>query len=232
MAKDPEEEDTGGHPTGGSGPREDAPPVAHRRPRRAPVAAGQQRILQFNGKRLSLRLEPAFWDALEASADRRRTRLNRLVADLAQRMEPGGNLASALRVHCLRDVEGLAQARAFAADRTSVLALVDSAPAPCLVLGNDQRIAAVNGPFVTWVGRSPEDLVGDHVLRHFRFRGNRSLEELWRGLGRHWSLPEASRIINIEPGRVLAANVRLVPVLTGRERPACLVWVIRENRRG
>lgn len=204
----------------------DQPPTA----RRAALVA-EQRILQFEGKRYSLRLEPPFWEALQASADRRRTRLNRLVADVVGRIEPGGNLASALRVHCLRDVEGLAQARAFAADRTSVLALVESAPAPCLVLAHDQRIAAVNGPFVTWLGRSAEDLVGDHVLRHFRFRGIRSLEELWRGLGRHWFLPEASRIINIEPGRVLAANARLVPVLTGRDRPACLVWVIREDRR-
>lgn len=206
-------------------------PKAGARPAREARAA-QQRILQVDGKRYSVRLEPDFWMALEASAERRRTRLNRLVAQLAQRLDDDGNLASALRVHCLRELRRLVQAKALAADRVSLLALAESAPAPCLVLGHDQRIIAANEAFGAWIGRSPDDLAGEPVLRHFRFRGARSFEELWRALGRQWLSPEASRIINIEPGRVLAANATLVPVLTGRERPSCLVWVMKEAKRG
>lgn len=194
-------------------------------------ASAEQRILQVDGRRYSLRLEQPFWDALEASAARRRTRLNRLVAQLAARLG-GGNLASALRVHCLRELQRQVQSRALAADRTSLLALAASAPAPCLVLGHDQRIAAANGAFGAWLGRPSDEIVGDSVLQHFRFRGIHPFEELWRGLGRQWLLPEASRIINIEPGRVLAANATLVPVLMSRERPSCLVWVVKESRRG
>ncbi len=195
-------------------------------------AAGEQRILQVEGKRYSLRLEPPFWGALEDHAARRKMRLNRLVADFAARLEPRANLASSLRVHCLRVVQRQVRENAHATDHTSLLALADSAPAPCMVLDSDQRIVAVNGAFLTWVSREPDDLVGDPVLRHFRFRGARSFDDLWRGLGRHWLLPETSRIINIEPGRVLAANASLVPVLTGQQQPSCLVWVVKEHRRG
>lgn len=209
-----------GQPTAGAGP------VAEAR-------AAQQRILQVDGKRYSVRLEPDFWMALEASAERRHVRLNRLVAQLAERLGAGGNLASSLRVYCVRELRRLVQAKALATDRTSLLALASSAPAPCLVLGgHDQRIVMANEAFSAWIGRSPDDLIGEPVLRHFRFRGVHSFEELWRELGRQWLLPEASRIINIEPGRVLAANATLVPVLTGRERPSCLVWVVKEARRG
>jgi predicted DNA-binding ribbon-helix-helix protein len=219
---------------GGEAERKEAEPA------RAPGAgrtaasppAAEQRILQADGRRYSVRLEPAFWAALEASAERRRLRVNRLVAELAGRLDADGNLASTLRVYCLRELQRLAQARTQTADRTSLLALAETAPAACLVLGHDRRIVAANDAFVAWLGRPRDDLVGSPVLRHFRFRGVLAFEERWRELGRQWLLPEAMRIINIEPGRVLAANATLVPVLTARIRPSCLVWVKTEGRRG
>jgi len=61
----------------------------------------EQRILQLDGKRYSLRLEHEFWAALEAIASRRKLRLNRLVAEIASRRSGDTNLSSLLRVFCL-----------------------------------------------------------------------------------------------------------------------------------
>lgn len=80
----------------------------------APVTASlwEQRILQLDGKRYSLRLEREFWSALEAIARRRKLRLNRLVADIASRRPAESNLSSMLRVYCLGEVERAAGALA------------------------------------------------------------------------------------------------------------------------
>lgn len=77
-----------------------------------PVAASlwEQRVLQLDGKRYSLRLECEFWSALEAIARRRKLRLNRLVAGIASSRPPESNLSSMLRVYCLGEVERAAGA--------------------------------------------------------------------------------------------------------------------------
>ncbi len=192
-----------------------------------PGSEWEQRILQLAGRRYSLRLEACYWQALEAISRRRRQRLNRLVAEMAQQRAPGVNLASALRVLCVEELGRADLARQLAAERTSVLALVQSAPAPGLLLDAGQRIIALNSAFAQWVGMDQERLLGEPALRHFRFRAEPQFAVLWAGLGREWTEPHAARIVNIEPGRVLASNVRLVPVIAGRGRPLCLAWVLK-----
>lgn len=77
---------------------------------RVAASLWQQRVLQLDGKRYSLRLECAFWSALEAIARRRKLRLNRLVADIASGRPAESNLSSILRVYCLGEVERAAGA--------------------------------------------------------------------------------------------------------------------------
>jgi len=192
-----------------------------------PGAAWEQRILQLAGRRYSLRLEACYWQALEAISRRRRQRLNQLVAETARLRAPGANLASALRVLCVEELGRADLARQLSAERTSLLALVQSAPAPGLLLDAGQRIVALNGAFAQWVGMEESQLLGESALRHFRFRSEPQFAVLWAGLGREWTEPHAARLVNIAPGRVLASNARLVPVIAGRGRPLCLVWVLK-----
>lgn len=56
----------------------------------------QPRIVQYKKKRYALRLETIFWRQLEQIAFRRRTKLGRLVAELAEANE-GPNLSSFVR---------------------------------------------------------------------------------------------------------------------------------------
>jgi predicted DNA-binding ribbon-helix-helix protein len=192
-----------------------------------PGAAWEQRILQFAGRRYSLRLESCYWQALEAIARSRRQRLNHLVADLAKTRAPGANLASSLRVLCVEELGRADLARQLSVERTSLLALVQSAPTPGLLLDAGQHIVALNAAFAQWVGMAEDQLLNEPALRHFRFRSLPQFAVLWTGLGDEWTEPHAVRIVNIAPGRVLAANARLVPVVAGRGKPLCLVWVLK-----
>ncbi|HEV2264322.1 MAG TPA: ribbon-helix-helix domain-containing protein [Stellaceae bacterium] len=188
----------------------------------------QQRILQVAGRRYSLRLETCYWETLTAIAGRRRQRLNRLVAEIAALVEDA-NLAARLRVFCLEESRQATRTREFAVERTSVLGLIESAPIPALAVDANGRIIAVNAPFSTWLGTPTEPLTGTPLLRHFRFhcRAGRTAEALWKELGGSWATAESARMIHIAPGRVLAANARLVPVIVTRGRPLCVVWVTK-----
>lgn len=188
----------------------------------------QQRILQVAGRRYSLRLETCYWQTLTAIAAHRRQRLNRLVAEIAVLAEEA-NLAARLRVFCLEESRQATQAREFAVERTSVLGLITSAPIPALAADASGRIIAVNAPLSAWLGTPAGPLTGTPLLRHFRFhcRAGCAVEALWKELGGSWATAESTRMIHIAPGRVLAANARLVPVIVTRGRPLCVVWVTK-----
>ncbi|HLI23119.1 MAG TPA: ribbon-helix-helix domain-containing protein [Stellaceae bacterium] len=181
----------------------------------------EQRILQLDGKRYSLRLEPEFWSALEAIATRRKLRLNRLVAEVAARRSATVNLSSAVRTFCLGEIERSAAARSVALDAASIAALIENAPAPGLVLDAEQIVLAVNDAFLHWSGIKRALVLRQKLARHFRFQGASTFDDLWTRPARE----EQTRIVGIMPGRVLAAEVTLVPLLGARGRRLCGLWV-------
>jgi predicted DNA-binding ribbon-helix-helix protein len=181
----------------------------------------EQRILQLDGKRYSLRLEHEFWGALEAIASRRKLRLNRLVAEIASHRSGESNLSSVLRVFCLGEVERATAGRSVALDAASITALVEAAPAPGLLLDADQIVLAANGAFLHWSGVKRALLLRQKLAAHFRMQSASGFDGLWSRPVRE----EETRIIGVMPGRVLAADARLVPVLSARGRRFCVVWV-------
>ena len=64
--------------------------------------AVEKRSVLVAGHRTSVSLEPEFWDALKAIAERRNTSLNRLIAEIDA--ERSGNLSSAIRVFVLKSL--------------------------------------------------------------------------------------------------------------------------------
>ena len=188
----------------------------------------QQRILQAGGRRYSLRLETCYWETLTAIAARRRQRLNRLVAEIAARAN-GANLASRLRVFCLEESRHATVSREFTSERTSVITLIENAPAPALAADARGRIIVVNAPFLAWLGGASQPPIGTPLLRHFRFylRAGCTIEALWQKLGGDWTEVECARMIHIAPGRVLAANVRLAPVFAVRRKLLCVIWITK-----
>jgi predicted DNA-binding ribbon-helix-helix protein len=187
----------------------------------------QQRILQSGGRRYSLRLEHCYWDSLANIAARQGVRINRLVADIAGRVD-GANLASSLRAFCLEETERAALRLETPAGRTSVVTLVETAPVPALAVDASGRIAVANAPLLEWIGAHSETLLGTPLLRHFRIHGRAGLdiETLWQEHDPAATL-EAARMIHIVPGRVLTANVRLIPVKSARSRSLCVIWIVK-----
>jgi len=64
----------------------------------------QKRSLTIAGHHTSIALEPEFWAALEALANKRGLRLTALI-EAIDRSRPGPNLSSALRVAVLLDAQ-------------------------------------------------------------------------------------------------------------------------------
>ena len=198
---------------------------AARRPTGAPLGpptSWEQRILQLNGKRYSLRLEPEFWAALEAIASRRKLRLNRVVAEIALHRSRESNLSSLLRVFCLAEMERGTAGRSLALDSASITALVEAAPAPGLLLDTDQLILAANGAFIRWSGVKRALLLRQKLAAHFRLETASSFDGLWVRPLRE----EETRIVSVVPDGALAAAAKLVPLLSARGRRLCVLWVI------
>jgi predicted DNA-binding ribbon-helix-helix protein len=192
---------------------------------RAPTALispWEQRILQLEGKRYSLRLEHEFWAALEAIASRRKLRLNHLVAEIASHRPSESNLSSTLRVFCLAEMERATAGRSLALEGASVTALIEAAPTPGLLVDADQIVLAANDSFLRWSGLTRPLLLRQKLATRFRVQGASSFDGLW-------SRPikeEETRIVGIMPGRVLAAEATLVPMHSARGRRLCVVWVV------
>jgi predicted DNA-binding ribbon-helix-helix protein len=186
------------------------------------VSPWEQRILQLDGKRYSLRLEHEFWAALEAIATRRKLRLNHLVAEIASHRPSENNLSSTLRVFCLAEVERATAGRSLALEGAGITALVTAAPAPGLLVDADQIVLTANDSFLHWSGLTRPLLLRQKLAARFRLQGASSFDGLW-------SRPikeEETRIVGIMPGRVLAAEAKLVPMLSARGRRLCAVWVV------
>ncbi|HEV8016397.1 MAG TPA: hypothetical protein VGP48_12745 [Stellaceae bacterium] len=95
------------------------------------------------------------------------------------------------------------------------------APAPGAVLDADQIVLAANLAFLHWSGAKTALLLRQKLAAHFRFADASSFDRQWSGPMRE----ENTRIVGITPGRVLAAEVSLVPVQSARGRRRCVLWV-------
>lgn len=187
-----------------------------------PAPPWEQRILQLEGKRYSLRLEHEFWSALEAIAARRKLRLNRLVADVAARRPADANLSSVLRVFCLGEKERAAGSRSMSADGANIAALVEGAPAAGLVLDHEAIVLAANDAFLRWSGLQRAQLLGHRLGDRFTLQGASGFDSLWRVPARE----KKARIVGVMPGRVVAAEASFVPLPAARGRRLCVVWVM------
>lgn len=208
-------------------------------PTTAEYVPAQQRIVQADGRRYSLKLEPPFWAALTAAAERRGVRLGRLVADLAAALPPDGNLASHLRVFCLTEADRAVAAAEeagrrshLAAGATDIDTLVEHCPAPCLVLAIDRRILRVNDGFSRWYGPAAANLAGKSFDHFFKLRTTQPLEAMLRGFATGDVAYTKAHLLYVVPGRVVAAPARLMPVARRAADDFALLLMVAETPKG
>lgn len=186
----------------------------------------EHRIVQADGRRYSIKLESGFWRSLQDASAERQVRLNHLIAAVAEQPAPTMNLASRLRVFCLSALRSRLTNVTYASSRTSLLAVIEGAPSPCLMVSAGQVILAANKGFRAWFGGGIDQEIGRPMRRAFRFKTRRTIDEIWVDYEQGRMTEESARMINFAPGRVLAANVTLAPVaMGGKARFVCLVWL-------
>jgi predicted DNA-binding ribbon-helix-helix protein len=190
----------------------------------------ESRVLQHDKRRYCLRLEPVFWRVLERFAQRRQLRPGRIVAELegGAKIGPGGaaNLTSRLRAYLMAEAEAALAAGALGASAANLELLVGAAPAPALVLGPERGIVAANAALGAWLGPGHAPLIGAELTEVFQVRTRRPLNEVWRRLVQGQTAEAEARFLHLAPGRVLAAEGRLVALRRRRgEAFACVVWL-------
>lgn len=167
------------------------------------------RIVQFNNRRYSIRLEPVFWRALETLAERNQLRLGKFIAQLEETYQ-GKNFSSFLRVYSMLDAErGLAEGR-LSDGRASLLDLIEACPAPGVVLSHDRTIIACNAAFTAWLGKPESPVVGSALTAVLQVRTRRSLNEVWQDMIDGVSPSIDARILHVAPGRVSTAQGRIL----------------------
>jgi predicted DNA-binding ribbon-helix-helix protein len=181
--------------------------------RRALSAVGIQtpkpRIVQYQNRRYSIRLEPVFWQALESLAGREGMRLGRFIAELAERYN-GNNFASHLRVISMVESErALAQA-SMLPTRDNILGVVRACSSPGLVLSRYRTILAHNDGFLEWLGAPEESLAGADLTSVIQVRTRRPLNDLWLDMVAGNVASAEANVLHVEPGRVIAAAAKLL----------------------
>lgn len=181
--------------------------------RRALSAVGIQtpkpRIVQYQNRRYSIRLEPVFWQALESLAEREDMRLGRFIAELAERYS-GNNFASHLRVISMVESErALAQA-SLLPTQDNIFGVVRACPSPGLVLSRYRTILAHNDGFLEWLGAPEESLAGADLTSVIQVRTRRPLNDLWLDMVAGNIISAEANVLHVEPGRVIAAAAKLL----------------------
>jgi predicted DNA-binding ribbon-helix-helix protein len=178
----------------------------------------RHRIVQHQGRRYSLKLDPVVWDRLEELAQDRGLRLNQLIGEVAGSAIEESNLTNALRNFCmtatldrLREVERDLEERRFTSQGVPIAVIVDACPAPVLAVSRTQIIQRANLAAQHWMGAEESTLVGKPIANYIQIRCqvpiDKILEEFDNGLHRIFQ----GRILYLRPGRVVTARVNICP---------------------
>ena len=173
--------------------------------------APKPRVVQYRGRRYSIRLETVFWKFLEVLASRQNLRLGRYIAGLAGSYG-GNNLSSYLRVVCMLEAERSVAEAVLDPSRDSLLALVRDCPSPGVIVSRSRTILGYNTAFADWLGPGPRVLAGSELTDVLQVRTSRFLNELWTDMISGAQGTVKAQVLRVSPGRVSAARATIVPL--------------------
>jgi predicted DNA-binding ribbon-helix-helix protein len=196
------------------------------------------RIVQAKGRRFSLRLESAYWAALDRAAAEQGVRVGKLVADIARDMPQDANLASHVRLFCLAEVDrkaalleqSLAEQEARGGD-TDVVGLVDALPIPALLVTAAGNVGHLNAGFGRWFGSGHAHLLGKPLEHFLKLRTQLPMEQVRRSFANRASGLALGHLMYVSPGKVAAAPCRIVPVQQRDHGHFALLIMLVEARR-
>jgi len=188
------------------------------------------RIVQYQNRRFSVRLEPVYWQALERLADRATMRLGQLIARLANSY-PGGNFSSFLRVYCMLDAERRLAQHQMEPNYSSLLDLVKTCPNPGLILSRYRSIIGFNDAFQSWIGPLDTPINGANLTSVIQVRTRNSLNDVWQQMLSGRIQKADARILYVAPGRVNAAQATFVALHAERgDEFYAVMWLNVTNK--
>lgn len=184
------------------------------------------RIVQHAGRRHAIRIEPPFWAALEDAARDSGTRLNRIVADLAEQTAGPRNLAARLRIYAMKRIRRLARQSPLRGGDVNLASIVTAVPMPAFAFTDDRSIALVNQAAADWAGETAGTLEGAPVAQIFRIRFRQPHADPWRALAQEESDLFEGTIAYMPPGQLLVRPIRACRIGLGAPGAyACIVFI-------
>jgi predicted DNA-binding ribbon-helix-helix protein len=189
------------------------------------------RVVQYRGRRYSLKLDYSSWNALEQAASRRNMRLNQLVDELAVATNHEGNFSATVRAQCLaelktqiEDLENKVRTQSMSGEGISASLIADACPAPTFVVDGRSMVQKANQPAQKWLGLAESALVGRPVDQYFQVKSTMTLPQIVEqfGQGKYQVFP--ARIVCLRPGRLIMAKATICPVL--RRSDSDLIYTI------
>jgi predicted DNA-binding ribbon-helix-helix protein len=195
----------------------------------------RHRIVQHQGRRYSLKLDPVIWDRLEELAQDRGLRLNQLIGQVAGSRIEESNLTNELRNFCmtatrerLRDLERELEGRNFTSQGVPIGVIVDACPSPVLAVSRNQVIQRANRAAQHWLGVDESTLVGKPIGNYLQVRCQIPLDKILEEFDNGQHLIFQGRILYLRPGRVVTARVNICPGIFDRDAgSSCLIMVDR-----
>jgi predicted DNA-binding ribbon-helix-helix protein len=187
--------------------------------------AREPRVVQFGGRRYSVRLEAVFWRVLERLAAGRQMRLGKLIGELASAAQ-AENLTSFLRVYCMLEIERQAARAVLSSPARGLFEVLGASPAPAAVLSRERTVVAMNKCMVDWLDPRRHMKVGDVFTEIFQVRSTTPFSELWRSMMVGSAGRIKARLIYVVPGRVSTVEATFVYCGRQRDRNAYVaVWL-------
>ena len=198
----------------------------------------RHRIVQYRGKRFSLKLDDVVWQCLEEFAAASGLRLNQFVAQVAEGATDELSITGAIRVFCLqqaleriRRLERQLEDRSMAGRGVSLATLAEAIPAPCFVVSQDHLIERANQPAQAWVGARESALIGKSLEHYFQSKAELPLSEIVARFRQGRATVFPAQILYLRPGRVIMAKANFCPgVIKGPDELLYLVLIDATRR--
>ena len=191
------------------------------------------RVVQYRGRRYSLKLDQASWAALEQAAARRRMRLNQLVDELSTATNHEGNFSATVRAQCLAelkqqiaDLEDRVRQQSMSGQGVSASLIADACPVPAFIANGQSVMLKANGAAQKWLGLGESALVGKPLDQYFQVKSSLPLAQIVEQFaqGRNQIFP--ARIVCLRPGRLIMAKANICPILRRAEGDLAYVLMI------
>lgn len=153
------------------------------------------RVVVRQGTRRGIRLERLFWTTLKQLAEHNQLTIGEMVEEIATANDDSSNLASAIRVACLRWVsDQKAELGALASLRT-INAILGACPAPAFALSSAKRILAFNPAFQQLVRRQLPVGFGQDAQRDLRLSLDVNVADIFTRLDGNNGVPISSGFV-------------------------------------